>query len=277
MGTALNLLLIRLTLMKPSTLLLIVFSGLSVSASAQLSLTGISYTQTWDSLDQGLPAGWSVHRSTTLSSNGTTAIFTDAETAWNVTTLGSDFRNIASDTIASSSLSAAQNASGDRAFGWRPVGTSSGEVSPGRNGALMLTVANTTNYTINSLSIDLFTANNVTGTQTYQLEFRVGGSGNYTAIGSAYSTTTPFGSSTITADLTTLAALSNQSGNVTIRLRGTAGSGSTNLDTLGVSSFSMTYSTVPEPSTYAAIFGGVAMLGVAIQRRRAKAVLSKTT
>lgn len=141
----------------------------------------------------------------------------------------------------------------------------------------MLTLSNTTGFTNFSLSVDVFTANDITASQVYSLEYRVGNSGNFTQI-STYTTpssgASTFNTQTLTATSITLSALNDQSSPVFIRLRGTAASG-TNLDTVGIDDFSLSYSAtaIPEPSTYAAIFGGVVLVGVIVRKRRQKRVV----
>ena len=213
---------------------------LTVTAQAQTSLAVGTYTETFSSIGSGLPTGWSVFTSASVSSNGTAAALTNAATAWSGTALGTDFRNIASDDIATSSNSATQSSDLNRALGWRPVGSNSTEVTPGRTGAVVFTLNNTTGFAITTLSVRLFTTNDVSSNQTYQFEYRVGNAGNFNQIGSTYTTGTPFGSTTISANSAVLTALTNQSSTVFIRVRGTAASGSTNLDTLGIDDFIIT-------------------------------------
>ena len=233
----------------------------------QIPLSAGNITQGFNTLAAGLPAGWSVYTSSSLSSLGTPATFTAAATAWGATGVGTDFRNSASDTLATNAATATQTANANRAFGWRPVGSSASEVTPGRAGSLVATFTSTTGFIFTALSLRLFTANDVSGTQTYQLEYRVGDTGNFTPIGSAYSTGTPFNSSTVVADAASLAALSNKTGPVYVRLRGTATSGASNLDTLGVDDFSLTASALPtittQPAAQSALAGQSVTFAVA--------------
>ena len=104
----------------------------------------------------------------------------------------------------------------------------------------------------------------------------MGDTGAFTQLGATYATGTVFGQSTITANSITLSAINNQSSIVYFRVRGTTSSGtsSSGLDVLGIDNFTLSYNAtaVPEPSTYAAILGGVALVGVmALRRRKAAA------
>lgn len=244
----------------------------SVLASAQVNLTGVSYTQNFNSLASGLPIGWSVQTSTTLSTLGNSGTFTAAATTWAASTALTDFRNVASDNIAFGSASGTQSADTNRALGWRPLAAA----TDARTGSIMLTLANTTGFQNFSMSVHVFTGNDsATTSQTYLLEFRVGNSGNFTPLATYLTPTTGatgFNAQTFTADPVALALLNNQPDPVYFRLRGTATSG-TSLDSIALDDFSLSYSAVavPEPSTYAAVLGAIGLLGAVINRRRTMA------
>jgi hypothetical protein len=250
---------------------LLVFSMLAVTsvASAQVNLTGIAYTQNFNGLSAGLPAGWSVHTSTTSSALGNAGSFTAANTTWAAGTALTDFRNVASDDLAFGSTSGLQGSSLNRAIGWRPLAAA----TDARTGAIMFTLADTEGFRDFSMSVRVFTGNDSSTTsQTYLLEFRVGNTGNFTPLATYLTPTTGatgFNAQTFTANSVTLAALNDQPEMVYFRLRGTATSG-TALDSIALDDFSLTYSAVavPEPATYAAALGAVALLGAAIHRRR---------
>lgn len=250
--------------------LAVVFVCFVSIAPAQITLSGISYTESFNSLSSGLPSGWTVSTSATVSTLGTAGTFASTATAWNSATAGTDFRNISSDDLTFGVGSPTQNSnSSNRALGWRPLADSVGA----REGSSMLTLAHTTGLTGFSLSVTVFAANDVAGSQNYSLEYRVGNTGNFTLI-TTYTTpssgSTGFNELTLTANSITLSALNNQSTNVYVRVRGTTTSGTT-LDTLGIDNFSLSYSAIPEPSTYAAIFGAGALAAAAWHRRRQRA------
>ncbi|MSU66241.1 MAG: hypothetical protein EXS38_09115 [Opitutus sp.] len=225
---------------------LLLFPG---AVRAQIPLAAGSTVQDFNNLGTGLPTGWSVYTASTVSTLGTPASFTPAVTAWGAAGLGTDFRNSASDNLATNASTSTQASGANRAFGWRPVGGNASEVTPGRTGSLVATFASTSGFILTALSLRFFTTNDVSGSQTYQLEYRLGDTGNFTPIGTAYTTGPPFSATTISADATSLGALSNKTGPVYVRLRGTATSGASNLDTLGVDDFTLTASALPVITT----------------------------
>jgi len=253
--------------MKPSSFAaLFGASAVIVSlASAQLTLTALSYEQNFDALASGLPTGWTVHLGATASTLGTETNLTASATTWS--SASTVFRNIASfEGGTTSDNTGAQTANTNRALGWRPINVTS-QNTGARNGAVMLHIEDTLGFRDFNLRITLFTANNVAaGDQSYSAEFRVGHSGDFASIGS-YNTTNPFADFELTASAAMLATWNNQNSPVYFRIRGTSTSGTTNLDTLGIDSFSLTYSAVPEPATYAAILGAMSLLGVIAHRR----------
>lgn len=233
----------------------------------QVTLSGISYTEDFDDLLSGLPTGWSVHTGSTDSTLGASGNFTSATTTWASTSSLTDFRNVSSNTVAFGAATGTQASNPDRALGWRPLAAGTNA----RTGSLMLTLANTTGFTDFSLSAKVFTGNDgFNGSQSYLLEYRVGNSGAFTSIGT-YTTpitgATGFNAQTLIASSITLSALSNQSSPIYLRLRGTTTTG-TSLDTIALDNFTLNYTAVPEPSTYAAIIGAVALVGAAVHRRR---------
>ncbi len=175
------------------------------------------------------------------------------------------FRNIASYSGSSvGDSSTAQSSNMDRALGWRPNSAST------RNGAVTLHIANTLGLRDFSVAVTLFTANNVGDTdQSYSFEYRLGDIGDFITLGT-YTTAAPFDPVELSASSIMLEALDNQSSAVFFRVRGTSTTGTSNLDTLGIDNFSLTYSVVPEPSTYAALFGAISLVGALIYRRRLK-------
>lgn len=131
----------------------------------------------------------------------------------------------------------------------------------------MLSLQNTVGWTNFSLSFDLFRANDVGGNQSYQFEYRVGDSGIFTQLGATFETDSmTLAGQTVAFSEPTLTSVANQSDSVYFRLRGVSTAGSSDLDTIGLDNFNLTYSAIPEPSTYGLIFG-LGALGVAGVRR----------
>lgn len=241
----------------------------ALTGSAQVNLTGISYTQNFNNVGSGLPAGWSVHTTTTASTLGNLGNFTTAATTWAAGTALTDFRNVASDNLAFGAASGTQASDLNRAIGWRPLAAA----TDARSGSIMLTIADTAGFQDFALSVRVFTGNDsATSSQTYLLEFRVGNTGTFTPIATYLTPTTGatgFNAQTFTANSSVLSMLNNQPDTVYLRLRGIATSG-TSLDSIAMDDFSLTYSAVavPEPATFASMLGAAALLGVAIHRRR---------
>ena len=120
------------------------------------------------------------------------------------------------------------------------------------------------------MSFKLFTPNSAGTAGTFQLQYQIGTSGTFTQLASvSYTNDTaqsPLIVTTVSLTSGQLAAISNQSSQVTLRLDNTASSGTT-FNTLAIDDFAYTASAIPEPSTYAAIFGTV-VLGCAVWRRK---------
>ncbi len=175
------------------------------------------------------------------------------------------FRNIASYLGSSvGDSSNAQSSNMNRALGWRPNSVST------RNGAVTLHIANTLGLRDFSVAVTLFTANNVgEADQSYSFEYRLGDIGDFVTLGT-YTTSAPFDPIELSASSLTLEALDNQSSAVFFRVRGTSTAGTSNLDTLGIDNFSLTYSAIPEASTYAALLGAASLAGALIYRRRSR-------
>ncbi|MDO8543758.1 MAG: PEP-CTERM sorting domain-containing protein [Opitutaceae bacterium] len=240
--------------------------ALAVPAAAQVSVVS-NYSQDFNSLGSGLPAGWGVWTSSSSTSNGlafnwsTTQIANDASAG--ATTY---FRNLPG---ASQTWSAGLSAGSDRALGWR-----AGDLAS-RNGSITFTLSNTTGWSFDNLSFQVFTPNSSGSTASFQFQYQAGTSGTFTNFSPTVSYTTVatpaagVALSVISISLTSsqLSAISNQSGQVTLRFDNTATSG-TSWNSLALDNFSYGASAVPEPSTYAAIAGAVALCGAAWHRRR---------
>lgn len=243
----------------------ILFIGAVLAATAgptqaQVVLAGTSYTQNFDSIGSGLPTGWSVTTDSSISTLGTTETFTTDPVSWASTASSGIFRNSSSSNITFTTTGATQEANSDRAIGWRP------STAAQRDGAITVQISNTVGFENFSLGVSVFTGNDVTAASDYALEFRVGESGNFTQIGSTYSTGTPYSQTTFSISSVTLSALNNQSEAVYFRLRGTTPTGTGSLDTVGFDNFNLTFSAVPEPASFA-LLAGLGFLGLAATRR----------
>lgn len=99
------------------------FIGFTSMAQSPYSLSGTSYTQTFDGLANGLPLGWRVDSMVNKNAglgNDAQFRFSTAQASWSNVSRG--FKNLASsDGLTSASTSTDQNASTDRALGARQV------------------------------------------------------------------------------------------------------------------------------------------------------------
>ena len=232
---------------------------------SQVTLSGTNYSENFDNIAAGLPAGFTVRAGATATSLGTAQVLTTAATAWNNTT--GAFKNFASsDGLPSSASSAVQAGSADRALGVRQTGTLG---DPG--GAFAFQIANTTNFTNFQLSFSLqsldITSPRIT---TWLVQYGIGASPtSFITIATSPATTVSgnlaFTNTPVTVDFGT--ALNNQSENVWIRIVTlSASTGSGNRPTTGIDDFSLTYasdgSVVPTISaTPASLSGFITTIG----------------
>ncbi len=207
----------------------------------QVTLTGTSYSENFNGILSGLPAGFTVRTGANATSLGTAQALTTAATAWNNTS--GAFKNFASATgLISTSTSAEQAASTDRALGVRQSGTVG---DPG--GAFTFQIANTVGLTDFQLSFKLQSLDVASPRNTVWLvQYGIGTSpSTFTTIAtSPVSLATGNLTFTNTAVFVNFgAALDNQSQNVWIRIVTTAAStGSGNRASSAIDDFSLSYS-----------------------------------
>jgi len=127
--------------------------GLTATSFAQVSLTGTSYTQNFNSIGGGLPAGWGVYSASTATSLGaletlaqsaTTGVYNDTSCgATNVSSRG--FKNYASGNVTNQGTPCAtQQVATDRALGVRQIGnTSTPKPNLDSGAAFVINLANT--------------------------------------------------------------------------------------------------------------------------------------
>jgi autotransporter-associated beta strand protein len=214
---------------------------------SQVSLTGTNYFQNFDSLDSGLPAGWTTRLGVSSSSIGSALSFTNTSASasvnqWANTTAA--FKNFASTTgLASNSTTTAQAASTDRALGIRPS-ASFGDVGTNYAG-FVLQLSNTSGFENFSLTMDamVFTAD--TRTNVWTLDYGVGASPTSFTTLTNWTTPASWGSTSLSISSASLASIANLSDNVWIRfsiLTPSTGSGSR--DPVGIDNFSLTYTSL---------------------------------
>ncbi len=213
------------------------------SAPAQVTLTGTSYTQTFDSIASGLPPGWSVRTNGSATNLGT--LLTSFVT--NVTSWGSSsgqFANYASTVsnygtnfCGTNESTAIQAACTNRCVGMRQTGSFG---DPGA--AFVLQLQNTLGLTGLQLNVDFNLLSVQSRTNRWRIDY---GIGNDPASFTAVWTNTDsgvFGAATRVVSFGT--ALDNQAQGVWIRIAAidpTTGSGSR--DTFGIDNFRLSYST----------------------------------
>lgn len=233
--------------MTKQLLLLGLAGGLALAARpvrAQVVLSGTSYTEDFNALGSGLPAGFGVYTGATAASLGTAAPFAPAPVAWNNTS--GAFKNVASATGLPATASAAdQAAAPNRALGVRQTGSFG---DPGA--AFVFQAANTTgkkNLTLNFLlqSLD----NTSTRTTTWRVDYAAAAAPTaFTTVGTGTTT----GSSTFSSAPVTVsfgAALDEQAGPITIRIVTlTASTGASNRPSSAIDDFRLSWE-APTPTT----------------------------
>jgi hypothetical protein len=234
--------------------------GMLTGAQAQIILSNSSYTQDFNAIESGLPSGWSVHSGATVSSTGTALLFGTAKKSWSE--IDGAFKNYASannDGATAGSSSTVQANFLDRALGVRQ-GTS---LDPGA--AFVARIANTEGFHSFELALDLQILSSQSRSTTWTIDYRVGESGVFTPLGS-YADPGEWGSTRQVFSFGT--ELDDQSDQVYIRVAAlSASSGTGYRDSFAIDNFSLTFTAIPEPSTYAAVAAG-GLLGFAGLRRR---------
>lgn len=222
-------------------------------AQAQLNLSGSSYTQDFNSLNNGLPVGWSVRLKATPSflgidsSNGLIANSASATTGW-ANTLGG-FKNLASAssfaTYAGTTV-ALQQAATDRALGVRQVAQTSTTFPSDTGVAFVLQIANTVGFGNFDLSFRIQSLDSTTArSSAWVVDYGIGASPSaFTPVATTPSSLitggNTYSNTTVTASFGS--ALDNQAGPVWIRivnLSGTSGSGSR--PTTAIDDYSLTW------------------------------------
>jgi endonuclease I len=243
---------------------LVLLIAIVFTAQSQITLSGSNYTQDFDAVGAGLPAGFRLSSNATATALGTAATFNnliDANSPWNSTTSG--WKNVASaDGLVSSSNGAAQAASTDRVIGIRQSGS---VADPGA--ALEIQLANTTGFSAFSLSFKLqsldITSPRIT---TWRVDYGIGVSPSSFTAATTSPVTITTGGSTFANTTVTVSfgnSLDDINQNVWIRITSlTAATGSGNRATTGIDDISLSYSvssgcTPPGTQASAASFAAV--------------------
>ena len=237
--------------------LLLTLAVSAFAANAQLTLTGTSYTQDFNSLTtSGIPTGWNVYNTASASALGTLDATYSNSTTWGsyydttgcpTDVFGTGFKNSAStnNTGSCTALCAGQQAMSDRCFAVRqssPTGSHPG-YDPGASFAFEL--ANTTGMSGFNLNFKLMSLDEISPrVTTWVLDYGVGVSPTtftpITATGTMTSGGSTCGTNMITAALPP--AISNLSTPVWIRISALASTtGSGNRTTTGIDDFHLTW------------------------------------
>lgn len=248
---------------------------LATSSTAQIliSATDTSYTETFSigaTATAALPSGWKIDKNTTVRSVGSYAGAGTATEREGGTSLSSSAAN------GIYNFGATANAS-DRAVGFLSSGSAT------KSGNLYARFQNNTGASITSFSISYDVEKYRGGTNTagfsIQMYYSTDGS-SWTSAGSNFLTSfaadannngfnpAPGTTSSITSSGLNLAIAQGDSLYLAWNYSVTSGSTTSNAQALSLDNISLTAHAIPEPSTYAAIFGALALAGVVVHRRR---------
>jgi hypothetical protein len=221
------------------------------SVQGQLTLNGTNYTQDFNAISNGLPAGWSVRLNATAASLGTNANFPTAAKTWADQT--GEFGNCAS-TVANSGTNfngtestTIQPGCTNRALAIRQTGSFG---DPGA--AFTLQITGTVGLSNLTFSMNLCTLRTNGYTTTWTIQYAVGNSPtSFTTLGT-YSNSANFGPTTQTY---TLGANANgASSNVWIRIAALSpATGSGSRATFGIDNFSLSWNNSSLPGSPPAI------------------------
>ncbi len=249
--------------MKKTLLLLAAAAFAGVSASAQaINLTGTSYVQDFNTLANGLPAGWAVYSgasATTAGNDVSSTKFTATPVKWNSTMGG--FRNSASMngvTLANYTAdSASQAAITDRALAVRQVGATSTSFPGSDSGAAFvfkfMPAAGSSNF---KLDFKLQSADTASGrTTTWAIQYGTGTPMTFTSAPTVTGTVTTggkaIGSNMINVDFGN--ALDNMNQEMWIRIVAlTVTTGGGNRATTQIDDFNLTWDNAQGVSNAAA-------------------------
>lgn len=245
-----------------SAFVLALFIAFATTGWSQVSLTGTSYTENFDGIASGLPAGWTVRTGASATVLGTSQTLATTATSWASTT--AQFNNAASANPPSTSVDNAttQRNRTDRALAVRQSG-SFGDNSA----AFVFQIANTTGLSAFNLSFKLMQLDPgaAARTATWNVDYGFGSTPtSFTNAATSPATlTTVLGSwGSTTATVNFGSALDNNSGPVWIRIvtkSPTTGTGSRPLS--AIDDVNLTWasssSTAPTISSFAPAFGVV--------------------
>jgi hypothetical protein len=230
---------------------------LATSSLGQVVLTGTNYTQSFNDIGAGLPAGWSVRTNATTGGLGTAATFNGTPVSWGST--AGQFANYAAavsdfgTNFLGSESAGVQSATANRCLAVRQVGAFG---DPGA--AFVVQIANTIGITNLLLSLQASLLDVEERSTIWTVDYAVGNPPSSFTPLATFNDPGAFGATPL-AGLSLNADADDQSENVWIRIVALgASSGSNSRDTLGIDNFSLTYSNV---NAAAAVPLGIQIVG----------------
>ena len=216
--------------------LIVLILGATNSGFAQVTLTGTSYTQNFNSIGTALPTGWSVLTGATATGLGTAATYSTTQLQWSNTT--GAFGNTASATgLTGNENQATQNGIADRSLSIRQTGTFG---DPGAS--FTFEAANTQGLSGFTLSLDLDMLDVQTRSTTWSIQYALGATPTTFTTIETYTDPGVFGVTT-KSGLTLGTDVNNQSDPLWIRIVAlSAATGSGSRDRLGIDNFVLSYS-----------------------------------
>lgn len=220
---------------------------------AQVTLTGTSYSQSFDSIGTALPSGWDVRTGASSSSLGTAASWTTTATSWSDTS-GRFGNCAAAESPATSGDNAtAQNGRTDRAVTIRQSGSFG---DPGASVNFYFSASSVTfSGAGTALSIKMQQFDNQGRTVVWSIQYGTGASpSSWTTLGT-WTTVAGWSSETVTFTGSELSALSGQAAAWIRVVALSASTGSGSRDRVGVDDFTLTYApavSAPSVTTVAA-------------------------
>lgn len=227
--------------------------ALTSSFAQTLTLSGTSYTQNFNNIENGLPDGWTVRTGASSSLAGTITSWQTANSApqsnsWSATT--GRFANHAATVsnfgtnFVSNESAVTQAAATNRSLAIRQTG---GFGDPGA--AFVLRIENTIGLGNFEMAIDLLMLSVQTRSTVWTIDYAIGNTpSSFTSLGT-YSDPVEFG--VTTRNISFGSALNNQTENVWIRIAALGGStGAGSRDTFGIDNLSLSWTSVgtqPEP------------------------------
>ncbi len=215
---------------------------LAPALSAQIVLSGTSYTQNFNGLGAGMPTGITCRSPITATDNGFSITPTLTPSPWSSATGG--WYNYASATgMTGTESSTTQNAAINRSIGIRQSGTY-GE-PPNSTPCFLFTISSTPGFVGFAMSLDLMLLSHQPRSTTWTIQYRIGTSGAFTNIGT-YNDPGVFGTTPFAFNFGS--ALDNVNGTVEIRVAAlTPSTGSGTRDSFGIDNFSLTWSVAATP------------------------------